>query len=309
MGTTVRNSRRLLFIQLLPLLASTTFAQVPAVTDSLQIRGRTMIPVANLQEVQSLQGVRVRFVDLAFRNGTVFEVAKDSVATIKRAVNPTIDASMPLAATSNPPIPSNLTSPLAAPTVPTSVRIEPPTDRNGPQKPKARSGLTSIMIEGGIDHVSLGVRDWGKSHGWGLNGQAFFGDSYSGYGAKLFTLIPLNLTQGGTMWYLTAGASIFSMSMDYDMASLGSITMDATTNIVYGALGAEWRFGLKGNWGFALEAGYQKGFGTFEGEMTATSPAYDYGYVHIPAQTTKTSVSQDFDPGPLYIGGNGAYYF
>lgn len=83
-----------------------------------------------------------------------------------------------------------------------------------------------------------------------------------------------------------------SMSMSFSDPINGTTSkMNSTVESLYAALGKEWRFGIKGNWGLALELGAQVGNGEFSGSISGQKMSIPY------------------DPGTLYFGGNGAYYF
>lgn len=164
-----------------------------------------------------------------------------------------------------------------------------------PQERKG-SAMVGLTVMPSFSGPGIGIRLWSSpSFGWGLEGMSSwnFSDYFIGRARVMLTLS----TSDNHRWYGLLTAGYMAMSVE---AGDGS-TIDFESPTVAAGVGIEWLWGMRKNWGFSLEAGYQYG----DVETTWDPKPVTIGTLTIdpPEETLKVPWI------PVYIGFSLAYYF
>lgn len=157
------------------------------------------------------------------------------------------------------------------------------------------SSMFGITAMPSFTGLGLGIRSWtSPNFGWGLEGMSSwnFSDMFIGRARLMFTLS----TSDNHRWYglLTGGYMVMSVE------ARDGTTIDFESPTVAAGIGIEWLWGMRKNWGFSLEAGYQYG----DVETTWDPAPINYGGYIYDEPPQKLSVPWI----PVYIGASLAYY-
>ena len=159
--------------------------------------------------------------------------------------------------------------------------------------------MTGLTIMPSFSGPGLGIRSWSSSSfGWGLEALSSwnFSDFFIGRARLMFTIS----TSGNHRWYALLTGGYMALK-----AETGYQTINFSSPSVAAGLGYEWLWGMRKNWGFSIEAGYQYSDGKYS--YTATDIRFNYQTNQF--ETYTYPASGDMNLLPVYVGASLAYYF